>query len=408
MNLRLAPVQQHVFAERLDDVRAEVLKQLRTLPLSECVSPGMHVAVGVGSRGISCLIDVVRAVITELQRLGAQPYLVPAMGSHGGGTAEGQRAILEGYGLQPETHGVPIRSTMDTVVAGETLEGMPVFFDRAAANGDGIIIINRVKEHPAFTGPWESGLLKMLAVGLGKAQGAAEIHKWGLRTAMPAAARVILARMPVLAGVAIVENGNHEPARIAVLPAKQIGAEERILLELARKWTPRIPFEPIDLLVVQEMGKDISGTGMDLTVIGMWRRNGGPVQPDIRSIAVLDLTEHSQGNASGVGHADLIPQRLRDKINQVATYKNCLTSRNLAGAKIPMTLATDREVIAAGITSSPARVVFIRNTLELEHLWVAEPLLETAATTSTLEVVGSLRPLKFDKAGNLIGPKWPE
>jgi hypothetical protein len=371
----------------------------------------MRIAVAVGSRGITSLTTIVRTVIEELRALDARPFLVPAMGSHGGGTAEGQQAVLESYGLSSNALNVPILSSIDTVQIGQTAEGMPVYFDTHAARADGIIAINRIKEHTAFKGRWESGLLKILAVGLGKARGAAEIHNRGVREAMPAAARVILAQMPVLAGVGLVENGQHDPARIAVLPAERIEAEEPDLLDLARQLTPKIPLEPLDLLVVQEMGKNISGTGMDLNVIGMWRRTGGPIVPQINTIAVLDLTEESHGNAIGVGHAELIPQRLRDKIDLAATYTNCLTSHNLAGGKIPITLATDRDVIEAGLAGvavEQARVVLVRNTLDLDRLWVSEALLPAVAATPTLTQIGSPHPLTFEANDSLITPEWLE
>ncbi|HBY97916.1 MAG TPA: DUF2088 domain-containing protein [Chloroflexi bacterium] len=408
MNLQIAPIRQRVAAERVDDVVGEVRRGFNALPLSECVRPGRRVAIAVGSRGISCLPEVVRTVIEELRARGAEPFLVPAMGSHGGGTADGQRAVLEGYGIGPDVLGVPILSSMETVHVGQTADGMPVYFDASAAAADGIIAVNRIKEHTAFKGRWESGLLKILAVGLGKERGAAEIHNWGIRQAMPAAARVILARMPVLAGVAIVENGYHDPAHIVVLPAERIEAEEPALLDRARQLTPKIPFEPLDLLIVQEMGKDISGTGMDLNVIGMWRRTGGPVEPLINTIAALDLTANSHGNAIGVGHADLITRRLRDKIDLAATYTNCLTSHNLPGGKIPITLPTDRDAIdagLAGIAPERARVVLIRNTLELDLLWASEPLLPTVATIPTLEQIGPARALAFDAYGALDLPR---
>ncbi|MCZ7569994.1 MAG: DUF362 domain-containing protein [Ardenticatenaceae bacterium] len=347
MTLWIAPVRQHVSAGTSEDIPGEVRAGMRRL--HSRVRHGMRIAVGVGSRGISGLPTVVHCVVEELRALGADPFLVPAMGSHGGGTAEGQREVLERYGLRPTDLGVSIRSAMETVEIGRTPEGMPVFFDSHAAAADGIIVINRIKEHTAFKGRWESGLLKMLAVGLGKARGAAEIHNWGVREAMPSAARLLLARLPILGGVALIENGVHELAKIVVLPAEQIEAEEPALLDLARRLTPRIPFEPIDLLLVREMGKDISGTGMDLNVIGMWRRTGGPIEPLITTIGVLDLTENSHGNAIGVGHADLIPQRFYTKTDRAATCTNCLTSHNLTGGKIPITLPTDRAVVEAGL-----------------------------------------------------------
>ncbi len=401
-NLTVTAVQQEIAKDEVANVASEVRAGLAALPLSERVLPGMRVAIAVGSRGISCLPEVVGAVLNAVREQGAEPFLVPAMGSHGGGTAEGQRAVLEGYGLHPDQTGAPILSNMEARQIGTTPEGIRVYFDVNAAGADAIIAINRIKEHTAFKGRWESGLLKILSVGLGKAAGAAEIHNWGLREAMPAAARLILDKMPVVAGVGIVENGYHQPAKIAVLPAEQIVAREPELLDLARRLLPKIPFEPLHLLVIKEMGKDISGTGMDLNVIGMWRRTGGPIEPQFDTIAVLDLTANSHGNAIGVGHADLITQRLRDKIDEAATYFNCLTSHNHAGGKIPITLQTDREVLEAGMAGlapQEARVLFIHNTLELERMWVSPALLPDVAASQTVTIAGPTRPLPFTGTG---------
>ncbi len=260
-----------------------------------------------GSRGIGCIQPVVSAVIDAIRARGAEPFLVPAMGSHGGGTAEGQREVLEGYGLGPKTLGLPIESDMEAVQIGETPDGMPVFFDRFAAQADGILVVNRIKPHTSFRAQWESGLLKMLAVGLGKRQGAATYHAWGIADAFAAAATVIRAEMPVLGGVGIVENGHHQPAIIEALTADELTSREPALLAEAWRHFPRIPIESLDLLVLREIGKDISGTGMDLNVVGMWRRSGGPVAPAYERLAVLDLTPNSHGNGIGVGYADLIP-----------------------------------------------------------------------------------------------------
>lgn len=403
----MAPVRQRVVTERTPDVAAAVRAGLRALPLAAYARPGMRVAVGVGSRGISCITEVVTAVVGELRAAGAEPFLVPAMGSHGGGTAEGQRAVLDGYGLGPATLGVPIYSDMDAAPIGETEDGTTVYFDRFANEADGVVIVNRIKEHTSFRGPWESGLMKMLAVGLGKRQGAAAYHARGVGETFPAVARFILAQRPVLFGVGIVENGLHEPARIAVIPAARIEAEEPALLDLARTMRPGIPLEPLDLLIVQELGKDISGTGMDLNVIGMWRRLGGPITPQFKVVAALDLTKNSHGNAIGVGHADLITQRLRDKIDLAATYTNCLTAGNLAGGKIPITLPTDRDVIhaaTAGVGERRARVVWVRNTLTLDTLWVSEALLSDVAAAPSLEQAGPLVNVTFDEQGALSLP----
>ena len=407
MSLQLAPVRQQVSTKQIADVKVEIHKGFDGYGLAARIQPGMKIAIGLGSRGISCLPVVVRTVVDILQSLGAEPFFVPAMGSHGGGTAEGQQAVLESYGFGAGKMGLPIVSSMETVQIGATPAGMPVFFDKHTTQADGIVVINRIKEHTAFKGRWESGLFKMLAVGFGKQRGATEIHNRGVKEAMPAAGRVVLAQMPVLFGVGVVENGQHQPAHIAVLPAEHIESEEPALLDLARRLLPKIPLEPIDLLIVQEMGKNVSGTGLDLNVVGMWRRTGGPVVPQIQTIAVFDLTEESHGNAIGVGHADLITQSLRDKIDLSATYTNCITSHNLVGGKIPITLPTEQAVIQSGLSGidpAQARVVFIRNTLDLEQLWVSEALLAAVKSTPGLTQLGGLEPLKFTADGKMIVP----
>ena len=264
---RFAPVRQRVTEDCISDIPSHVRSEVQRTGLIGCVAPGQRIAVGVGSRGIACITPVVTTVIEELRALGAEPFLVPAMGSHGGGTPEGQRTVLEGYGLGPEQLSVPILSSMEVVDVGATPGGMPVVFDAHAAGADGVIVINRIKPHTAFRSHWESGLFKMLAVGLGKERGAATMHAWGIAEAIPAVARVLIERMPILGGVAIVENGHHAPAHIEAIPAERLETREPELLELSWRHLPRIPIEPLDLLVMQEIGKDISGTGMDLSLI---------------------------------------------------------------------------------------------------------------------------------------------
>ena len=401
----LAPVRQHLTSDHIADVTAYVRAQIMASPLRQRIQPGARVAIGLGSRGIGSIRDVVAPLVESLLTWGAQPILIPAMGSHGGGTAEGQREVLIGYGLAEL--GIPVLSNMESVQIGTTPEGMPVYTDINAAQADAIIVVNRIKPHTAFRNHWESGLMKMLAVGFGKERGAATIHGWGLRDAMPAAARVVLAQLPVVAGIGIVENGEHQPVAIEVIPAEQIEADEPALLTLAWQHLPRIPLEPLDLLVLQEIGKDISGTGMDLNVVGMWRRTGGAPQPDFRVITALDLTANSHGNAVGVGYCDLIPQRLADKIDRQATYTNCLTAGNFNGAKLPITLPTDRDVISTALprtASSQARMVIARNTLDLGLLWVSESLLPQLGAIPTLEQIGPPQPIVFDATGQLQLP----
>jgi hypothetical protein len=402
--IQLAPVRQSVSEQQVDNVSAAVWNGLNAVALSERVRPGMRVAVAVGSRGISCYREVVKAVVETLLALGAEPFLVPAMGSHGGGTAEGQHEVLVGYGMADL--GVPIHSSLEVKQIGET-GGMPIYWDRHAAEADAVIPVNRVKAHTAFRADHESGLCKIMTIGLGKKRGAATLHAHDAATAIPLAAQVILKTMPVVTGVAIVENGRHAAAEIAVLPGERIFQEEPRLLQQAKALQPSIPFDDLDLLVVHEMGKNISGTGMDTNIIGMWRRNGGPRDPNFRVLAVLDLTPDSHGNASGVGLADLIPERLRAKIDWHATYTNCLTAGNFAAAKQPVTLASDREVIETGLmgkNAATARVAWIQNTLELETLWLSPALLDEVDKTQTLTQVGKAQEVQFTADGALLPP----
>lgn len=403
---QVARVRQHLTTERVDEIAAEVQRELDALPLSELVKPGMRVAVGVGSRGIACIRDVVAPLIQHLLALGAQPYLVPAMGSHGGGNAEGQYEVLVGYGLGDL--GVPIRSSMETRQIATTDKGMPVYTDINAAQADAIIVVNRIKPHTSFRANWESGLTKMLAVGFGKAQGAATLHDWGIAEAIPAAAALIIEQLPVIAGIGIVENGHHQPAQIRAMRGDAIMRDEPALLQEAWRHLPRIPLEPLDMLVLQEIGKDISGTGMDLNVVGMWRRNGGPISPQYRVVTALDLTPNSHGNGVGIGYCELVPQRLVDKIDFGATYTNCLTASNFSGAKVPITLPTDRDVIAAGLPRTDpahARLVIAHNTLDLGEFWVSAALLAAVASEPLLEQAGPLQDLTFDAHGALRLPE---
>jgi len=402
--IQLAPVRQSVSEQQVENVSAAVWNGLNAVALSERVRPGMRVAVAVGSRGISCYREVVQAVVETLKSLGAEPFLVPAMGSHGGGTAEGQHAVLVGYGMADL--GVPIHSSLEVKRIGEAA-GMPVYWDRHAAEADAVIPVNRVKAHTALRADHANGLCKIMTCGLGKRKGAATLHAHDAVTAIPRAAQVILKTMPVVAGVAIVENGRHEPAEIAVLVGERIFEEEPALLRKAKALQPSIPFDDLDLLIVQEMGKNISGTGMDTNIIGMWRRNGGPREPNFRVLAVLDLTAGSHGNASGVGLADLIPERLRAKVDWHATYTNCLTAGNFAAAKQPVVLPSDREVIETGLMgkdAGSARVVWIRNTLELDTLWLSPALLAEAGEVPTLTDVGALQFVEFTADGALQPP----
>jgi hypothetical protein len=373
---------------------------------------GDVVAVGTSSRGIANYAQVVKATIDHLTEVGARPFIFPAMGSHGGGTPEGQISVLEHYGITEQTMGVPIRATMEVVQVGEAL-GMPIWLEKGAAEADRIGVVNRVKLHTDFKGTIESGLFKMMTIGLGKQKGAAQYHRANVRhgyeTVITAVGREMLARAPIAFGVGIVENGYDETARIEAFNAKDLEVGERRLLKDAREWMARIPFSAFDVLIVEQMGKNISGAGMDTNVIGRPSNPHEPFpnDPKIVWIVVLDLTDKSYGNATGIGNADFTTRRLVDKIDMKATLVNCITAAAPNGAKVPATYETDRAAIVTalsclGVTPENTRVVRIKNTLMLGEIEVSEALLPEVAKRPHLSRLTEPTPLAFDAAGNLV------
>jgi hypothetical protein len=394
----LAHIRQHFETARLEDVPAAVAHELGRYTPS-LIRPGMRVAITAGSRGIAHIAAITAAVVCEVRRLGAEPFVVAAMGSHGGATREGQRAVLSSYGITEEQVDCPIVSDMETVCLGHTADGVAAYIDRAAYEADAIILVNRVKPHSILTGDLGSGLLKMAGIGLGKATGADSIHLLGVERHLLPVARLVLDKAPIVLGLAIVENARDETWKIAcALPTDMEAADRRLLAE-ARRLLPTIPFDPIDVLIVERMGKNFSGTGMDPNVIGMHRRIGGAVQRDIRRIVVLDLSPESHGNAHGVGMADIITARLRDKIDWNATYTNGLTADFLGGGKLPLTCATAREAILLALKPFPAeqaRVAWIRDTAHLQDIWVSPALLAERERWPHLEQCSSPQPIDLD------------
>ena len=333
-----------------------------------------------------------------------RPFIVPAMGSHGGATAPGQRDLLKTMGISEETVGVPVVSSMEVVTLGEMEGGGPVYFDSKALHSRGIVVINRIKPHTAFKGEIESGLMKMLCVGLGKHRGAEVMHRYGLRDGIPRAARIILKKAPVLLGIAILENSLDETMEIKAALPQQFEQIDRTLLSRSKDLIPKLPFDPIDVLIVEQMGKNISGIGMDTNVIGLWRRIGGERKPDIGCLIVLDLSSESEGNAMGVGLADLTTRRLAEKIDYAKTYTNALTAGFWTGAKIPIVLDSDKEAIDTGLRwfkGKEATIVRIKNTRELEELAISESLLGNVGG-KRIETMGKPQTLSFDSLGNLI------
>ncbi len=371
------------------DIPVTLAAEWDRLDLAQQVS-GRRIAIGIGSRGVAQIPAIARELAGLVRRSGGVPFIVPAMGSHGGATPEGQIAVLEGLGVSEATAGCPIRATMDTVVLGRTARGLPVHCDRFAAEADGVIIANRVKPHTDFHGPNESGMLKMLAIGLGKERGAAMLHSFGvvgIRDYMPEVAAVTLEKLNLLAGFGTVEDGYHRPIHLQAFRPGELLDGERRLLDTARQMMPRLPVDDLDVLVVDQIGKEISGSGMDTNIIGrLWiEGQPEPEAPRIKAIVALDLTEASHGNAVGIGLADFTTRRLLEKIDFAVTGLNTFTSGFLARGRLPLVYETDEAAIDAALShvfrAAPqqrpqARVIRIRSTLELERLWVSPALLE--------------------------------
>src|SRR5207244_9669739 len=359
-----------------------VAAELARIGVRGRIQLGATVAIGVGSRGITNLALVVRTLVGVLKEVGARPFVVPAMGSHGGATVEGQRAILAGYGITEDGIGAPIRASMETIDIGATDGGIPIHFDRTAFEADHVTIVNRVKPHTNFAGEIESGLLKMTVIGFGKHTGAALYHRaivdHGFDHVVRSAGQVILARGQIAFGLALVENGYDETALVEAVPAAAFTERDQALLVLAKRWLPRLPVHRPDLLIVDEMGKNVSGSGMDTNVVG--RKPHGRLEddPQVKRLFVRVLTPETRGNAYGIGLADFATSRLIRAIDYRTTAVNSLTAANPEAAALPIHFDSDREVIDAALARAGlapperARVVRIRNTLHLDRLLVSE------------------------------------
>jgi hypothetical protein len=368
-----------------------------------------------GSRGIANIPLILKSVVAFLKDLGARPFLVPAMGSHGGATAEGQRHLIESYGITEEYVGAPIRSSMEVVPAGSTTEGFPAFLDRHASEADHIGVVARVKPHTGYHGPIESGLLKMMMIGLGKHTGALAYHRilleYPFDQVVRSVGRTLRAHAPIAFGLGVVENAYEETALIEAVPPVAFEPREEAMLVQAKRWLARLPLREADLLIVDEIGKDVSGSGMDTNVVGRKRafRNAPPPenQPAMRHIYVRGLSERTHGNATGVGLADFTNTSLVRAMDYRATVINCLTAGYPEGANLPVHFETDREVIEAALkiigTRQPedARILRIRNTLHLEEVEISEPCLAEPSRATTFTLSNDLHPLAFDSKGNL-------
>jgi hypothetical protein len=402
---------------RVEDVPAEVEKQLARLRLADRIRPGQTVAIAVGSRGIAEIHRIVRSVVQHFLRIGAQPFIVPAMGSHGGGTAAGQRRILESYGVTEPYCGCPIRASMETVVVDQMAENFPIHFDQLASEADHVFVCARVKSHTSFVGRIESGLMKMLLVGLGKHDGAKvfhrAIHDFSFDEIVRGVGRRVLDRCHILGGMAVVENAYNEVARLSAVEPSEFEQADESLLALAKQWLPRLPFDFAHILIVDEIGKNISGAGMDTNVVGRKFRDGRQAfneTPKIRRIIVRGLSKATHGIAHGVGLADFCKTRLVREADREGTWVNGLASGSVAISAFPLHFETDRELLDAslaiiGLVEPPnAKLMWIKNTLELAEVECSAAYLDEARARTDLEILTGLRDLPLDAEGNL--PEW--
>jgi len=402
----LYKIKQQFDAACIEDIKGVVGRQFDQFRPGDSIQPGQSVAVAVASRGTHDLTLLVGVVVERLLSMGLKPYIIPAMGSHGGATGPGQAQVLTDLGISEETMGVPIVSNMDVVSLGHLDSGAEVLFAKDALDADHVVVINRIKPHTAFRGEVESGLCKIMAVGCGKQKGASNMHKFNLGNTIVPAAQMILEKASILCGIAVTETATGGTHSIRVARPEEFVDVDRELLKEAWTLFPRLPVDDLDILVVDEMGKDISGAGIDPNVIGFWRREGGPREPDYRTLIVLDLTPKSHGNATGIGMADLVTRRLMDKLDLHATQMNALTSKVLRSARLPISLENDRIAIETALDGVPdsrrVRMARIKNTASLETFWATDSVLSELRSKEGITVDDDPLQLDFNDEGSLL------
>jgi hypothetical protein len=417
---RILLVRQHFPDRSIRDIPGAVRRSLSEAGFGAELVPGSRVAIGVGSRGITNLALIVRSLVEYWKSQGMQPFIFPAMGGHGAATAEGQAEVLAEYGVHEAGMGCPVISSLEVVPSGPTAEGIETFVDRAAYEADGIMLVGRVKWHTNFVGQLESGLFKMMAIGLGKFAGAQRYHTYahrmGLEQVIRSVGRQILKTGKILGGLAILEDANHNPAWLEAVPVQTMEQREEELLELVKSWAGRIPVQALDILIVDQIGKDISGAGMDTRVINRSveaERCPFGSAPRLERIFLRDLSELTYGNGVGIGLADVIHDRILEKIDWKPTYINALTASNPEAARIPIHFPTDRECLeriaptVGRLSTAEVTLGWIRNTMELGLFAVSENLLPEFRQNPALEILVSAQELPFDAEGNLVSPLAP-
>lgn len=408
---RMMKIRQRFDEEKLADPLAKLREELGKPGAIDAIKPGQQVAVAVGSRGVANIAGMTKVVVDAIKAAGAEPFLVPCMGSHGGATAEGQAEVLAHLGMDESSMGAPVRSSMEVIKLAELENGLPVYVDKIASEADAIIVINRVKPHTAFRGRIESGIMKMIAIGLGKQKGAEACHQLGFKYMaenVPKMAKIMIDKLPIVFGVAAVENAYDETCLVEVLPAAQIEQREEQLLELAKSKMPKILFPEIDVLVIDYIGKNISGDGMDPNVTGRYPTPYAHGGPEVNKMVVLDLTKQSKGNANGVGTADFTTLRLVAKADWPGTYANGLTSTVCAPTKMATVMENDLFAIKAGVKTcnvldyTTCRMVRIKDTLHLGEIEISETLRAEAEQHPDIEIISEPYDLDFDQEGNLL------
>ncbi|MCT1389064.1 nickel-dependent lactate racemase [Peribacillus frigoritolerans] len=402
---KMVKVRQNFRTSQIADVAGEVKKAIKEAGVLSRINEEDRVAIAVGSRGVADLPTLVRETVAAVKEAGGNPFIVPAMGSHGGATAEGQIDVLLQLGISEEAVGAPIRSSMEVIKLDELPNGLPVYIDKLAYESDKIIVINRIKPHTAFRGPVESGLMKMITIGLGKQKGAEAAHAYSFKYMaehVPEMAKVSLSKAPIIFGLASIENAYDKPAKIVAVPAEDLEVVEPGLLLEAKSLMPKIHFDSIDVLIVNELGKDISGDGMDPNITGNFATPYATGGPDVKRTVVLGLTEKTHGNANGIGMADMTTKAVMNEIKWEKGYANALTSTVTDVVKLPMFLDTQELAVKAAIKTCNAfdltkvRVVRIKNTLEIGEIWISESMMEEALKNKNLEILSEPEELVLD------------
>ena len=411
---KITKIRQRLDGTLVEDVAAKVKSEMEKAGFPSKVKPGERVAITAGSRGITDVVPITAAIVEEVKKVGGNPFIVPAMGSHGGADADGQLEVLRDYGITEESVGAPLVSSMEVAQIGQTQSGIPVFLDKKASEADHIIAVNRIKSHTEFHGRIESGLIKMLVIGLGKHKGAIAAHQYAVRygyeQTLTEIGKCILEKAPISLGLGIIENGYGRTAQITAIDPEHFFEKVRELLELARAKTPKLPFDQMDILIVDEAGKNISGTGIDTKVVGriMNIYEAELDHPKITRIILRDLSEKTHGNALGVGLADFVTKRVAEKMDHQATSVNSVTAVTPEKGRLPIVCENDREAVELAIaTAGPLdpeslRIVWIRNTSCLDELIISEGLLSEAREKEGIEIVGDCGEIRFDGEGDWV------